>query len=173
MFVDKTFCCHYQYIMSSSYPNHVNNNAFYSSDSEEEIGNAPIVYGNYFDSSDEEEKQEAATIVVLAAVAATIIMSGSNTQGPSIRHVRDQLEWDLHVRQLELEEGNAFRRFYRMSYASFVKLCTWINPFLTVDNKMSRIRTGKGPMYGNCATLPFALAEWRLISRHTSECWDQ
>jgi hypothetical protein len=146
MFVDETFCCHHQYIRSSSYPNHVNNNAFYRSDSEEEVGNAPIVYGNYFDSSDEEEKQEAATIVVLAAVAATIIMSGNNTQGPSIRHVRDRLEWDLHVRQLELEEGNAFRRFYRMSYASFVKLCTWINPFLTVDNKMSRIRTGKGPI---------------------------
>jgi hypothetical protein len=33
-----------------------------------------------------------------------------------------------------------------MSYASLVKLCTWINPFLTVDNKMSQIRTGKGPI---------------------------
>jgi hypothetical protein len=40
--------------MSSSYSNHVNNNAFYSSDSEEEVNNAAIVYGNYFDSSVEE-----------------------------------------------------------------------------------------------------------------------
>jgi hypothetical protein len=55
------------------------------------------VHGNCFDSSDEEEKQDAATIVVLAAVAATVIMSSSYTQGPSIRHVRDWLEWDLHI----------------------------------------------------------------------------
>jgi hypothetical protein len=133
MFVDKTLSpLSEQYIMSS--------------DSEEEVNDAGIVHGSYLDSSDEEERQDAATIVVLAAVAATVIMSSTYTQGQSICHVRDRLEWDFHVRQLQLEEGDAFCRFFRMSHSSFMKLCTWINPFLSVNDKMSQIRTGKGPI---------------------------
>lgn len=162
--------------MSSSYAYYDNNNTFYSSDSEEEVGDAAIVHDNYFDSSDEEEKQDAATIVVLAAVATTVIMASSYTQGQLIRHVRDQLEWNLHVRQLQLEEGDAFCRLYRMSHASFVKLCTlhMDRPFpegqyfhVTSQNRERSYYSRNG------TALPVEVAKWWFISRHSSECWNQ
>jgi hypothetical protein len=61
--------------------------------------------------------------------------------------VRNRLEWELHVSHL-LEEGpNAFVRLYRMPYASFVKLCGLVEPFVSIDPKMSRVRTGgKSPI---------------------------
>jgi hypothetical protein len=95
MFVDKTSSPQIeQYIMSSSYSNPVNNNAFDSSDGEEEEDDASIVPDNYFDSSDEEEEQDDATIVAFSAVAATIMTK------PSIfneRHVTGHAWWDYWV----------------------------------------------------------------------------
>ena len=43
-------------------------------------------------------------------------------------HVRDRIEWDNYVHQLTLEGDETFVRMYRMPYASFKKLCTFIDP---------------------------------------------
>ena len=45
-----------------------------------------------------------------------------------------------------MEEENTFNQLYRMPHASFVKLCTLLHPFLSIDETMSQIRTGKGPI---------------------------
>lgn len=61
--------------------------------------------------------------------------------------VRNRLEWDLHVTQLMEEGPNAFVRLYRMQYASFVKLCRLVEPFVSIDPRMSKVRTGgKSPI---------------------------
>ena len=75
-------------------------------------------------------------------VQGTTPAASSNTIFVCIR-----LEWDLHVTHL-LEEGpNAFSRLYRMEYASFVKLCGLIMPFVSIDARMSKVRTrGKSPI---------------------------
>jgi hypothetical protein len=47
-----------------------------------------------------------------------------------------------------MEEGpNAFVRLYRMQHSSFLKLCRFIEPFVSIDEKMSKLRTGgKSPI---------------------------
>jgi DDE superfamily endonuclease len=61
-------------------------------------------------------------------------------------YVRNRLEWDSHVAQLEQEGPYACLAMYRMDLQSFTKLCSLVDPFVSVDPVMSEIRTGKGPI---------------------------
>ena len=61
-------------------------------------------------------------------------------------HVRDRIHWENHVAQLNQEGHKAFTRLYRMLYASFVKLCCIIDPFMELDVVKSRQRWGKEPI---------------------------
>ena len=46
-----------------------------------------------------------------------------------------------------MAEGDyAFSRLYRMEYHSFSRLCDIIRPTVEVDEEMSSLRTGKGPI---------------------------
>ncbi|MBV5267579.1 MAG: transposase family protein, partial [Burkholderiaceae bacterium] len=96
------------------------------------------------DSSDEEEDDD---FIVMAAAAAAVATIKSAAPARSPSYFRDRLEWNPHAEEL-LQEGDvAFRRLYRMTHASFVKLCSYIHPFVTMDESMSRRRTGgKGPI---------------------------
>ena len=70
---------------------------------------------------------------------------GEETQAPpasNVFFVRNRIEWDLHVTHLMEEGPNAFARLYRMPHASFVKLCGLIEPYVTIDVTMSKVRTG-------------------------------
>ena len=58
---------------------------------------------------------------------------------------RRRVNWEEHVRDL-LKEGNEFRKDYRMSHASFNKLCNILRPSIQVDEEMSRRRTGQEPI---------------------------
>ena len=60
---------------------------------------------------------------------------------------RDRMEWNTHVEELLRETGLPFERVYRMKHDSFLKLCSFIKPFMTIDHEMSRRRSqGKGPI---------------------------
>lgn len=60
--------------------------------------------------------------------------------------VRNRIEWELHVQALHQEGINQFRRMYRMRHESFIKLTGYVRPILEKDEKMSKIRTNKGPI---------------------------
>ena len=94
---------------------------------------------------DSDEEREEETFLIVCALAAGYIEEEENRKRPSF-HARDRLEWQKHVDEL-LAEGNfAFSRLYRMEYHSFLKLCDIIRPKIEVDETMSRIRTGHGPI---------------------------
>jgi hypothetical protein len=66
---------------------------------------------------------------------------------PNTIFVRNRLEWDLHVTHLMEEGPSAFVRLYRMQHASFERLCRLIEPFISIDERMSGLRTGgKSPI---------------------------
>jgi hypothetical protein len=97
--------------MSGFYSDPVNNSPFDLSDGEEGERDSPLGnYYNFIDKSDDEEEERDATMVILAAVAATVVICSNYKQGPSNFHVRDWLEWDLHIQELNSESADAFRR---------------------------------------------------------------
>jgi hypothetical protein len=93
------------------------------------------------DDDDEEEEDEDMTMLLLCAAA---IAEHSDTRASF--YVRDRLEWEVHVTELLEEDHLAFYQLYRMQHASFMKLCSLIHPFISTDEKMSQVRTGKGPI---------------------------
>ncbi len=82
-----------------------------------------------------EDEDEEIMIVFLAA---------SNLQ--PLYNVCDQLDWDSHVAKLFQEGPLAFYCQYRMGYASFVKLCSLVDPFVRFDPLYSSDQTGKTPI---------------------------
>ena len=87
------------------------------------------------ESNDDEELE---TILAMSAM----ILS-RNCRGDFI--VRQRLNWERHVKLL-LREG-LFKRMYRMSHASFVKLLQMLHPWLLVDHrKSSNASKGKQPI---------------------------
>jgi len=89
------------------------------------------------DDSDDEDQQRVKLLIFLAAIS-------NDYTSRKTYYVRDRIEWDAHVAKLNFESPKAFLQMYRMDLASFNKLCSWLDPFLSVDPVMSRVRTGKG-----------------------------
>ena len=87
----------------------------------------------------EEEDEEDLFLLMLAAVAST------STRRTTF-YVRDRLEWDFHVTQLDKEGPHSFQSLYRMDRPAFLKLCSLRNPYVHVNLVMSKNRTGKGPI---------------------------
>jgi hypothetical protein len=88
-----------------------------------------------------------------------------------------RVNWEEHVRDL-LKEGNEFRKDYRMSHASFNKLCNILRPSIQVDEEMSRRRTGQEPispeMMLHCLIRYLAggsLRDIRPLPKGTAHCW--
>ena len=100
----------------------------------------PFNFLRYLLDDNEEEEEEDDTLVLIVLASQTLNNSRASF------YVRGRLEWEDHVAQLEKEGPNAFHALYRMDKASFLKLCSLIHPFLQVDQAMSTIRTGKGPI---------------------------
>jgi hypothetical protein len=52
-----------------------------------------------------------------------------------------------------------------MPYASFVKLCGLVEPFVSIDPKMSRVRNRREKSYnsGNNSALPSEVAGWWFL----------
>ena len=73
-------------------------------------------------------------------------------------HPRFCLAWDLHVARLYQESPTAFERIYRMSYTSYQKLCSWIEPYVRVDPIKSRNRTGTSKI--ETAAVLHCLVRW-------------
>ena len=88
------------------------------------------------DDSDDENEQRVRFLIFLTTIAA----KGTPRQK---FFVRDRIEWDAHVDTLHTESPTAFLQAYRMNLASFNKLCSWLDPFLRVDEFMSGVCTGK------------------------------
>ena len=80
-----------------------------------------------------------------ALLALVVFLSKQKaTATRSTCHVRNRLPWDLHVAKLYHESPTAFERVYRMSFVSYKKLCSWIDPYVRVDPIKSQNRTGTG-----------------------------
>ena len=92
---------------------------------------------------EDEEDDEMALILFVAAAADARDTKKIKRQA---YYVRDRLEWDKHVEELFEEGEHSFSRLYRMSYMSFMTLCSIIHPFVKMNEKMSCVRTGKGPI---------------------------
>ena len=92
----------------------------------------------YGDDSEDDEEDENAIILFLAAA--------SENRHRARCYVRDRLDWNNHVATLFEEGQMEFYHQYRMEYASFVRLCSLLDPFLRVDPVYSRNRTGKEPI---------------------------
>ena len=88
---------------------------------------------------DDDEEDEEMTFLLLSAAA-------DSSKRRHSYYVRDRIEWDAHVAELEQEPEGAFYECYRMEPESFTKLCSKIQPFISIDAKMSQVRTGKGPI---------------------------
>jgi hypothetical protein len=120
---------------------------------------------NYDSTDDDDDDNDEDAIVVFAAVASSI---NHQRQASSIpynqQYFRNCIDWDsMHVEQLHLED-EAFRSMYRMRHISFVKLCTLIDPFLTVNPAKSKLWTaGKAPI-----TTEVAL---HCLLQFLSGCW--
>ena len=95
-----------------------------------------------FDSDEEREEEE---FLIVCALADQYIQEQENKRRPTF-YVRDRLEWGKHVEELVAEGDYAFSRLYRMEYHSFSRLCDIIRPTVEVDEEMSSLRTGKGPI---------------------------
>lgn len=95
----------------------------------------------FCDDEDDDSDEDAIPFLLLLRAAAT---KSKNSAPRAFFYVRDRLEWETHVAGLLLEAG-AFLRLYRMQHSSFLKLCSLLDPFLTTNEKMSKLRTeGKG-----------------------------
>ena len=94
------------------------------------------------DNHDEDSNEEEDHLLFMTALASVPPEKSSRASF----YVRERLEWDRHVVQLENEGPRAFHALYRMHHPSFVKLCSLIHPLVSVDPVMSKIRTGKGPI---------------------------
>jgi hypothetical protein len=88
------------------------------------------------DDDEDDEEDDALLVMILASVPLE--------KKRASFHVRDRLEWDRHVAQLENEGPRAFLALYRMDHQSITKLCSLVDPFVSVDPVMSEVRTGKG-----------------------------
>ena len=103
---------------------------------------------------DDDEEDHESDLQLLSLIALHVIeddekqMSSRKRRDKEVRQitrttasntifVRNRLEWDLHVTQLMEEGPNAFVRLYRMQYTSFVKLWRLVEPFVSIDPRMS------------------------------------
>jgi hypothetical protein len=111
---------------------HIDNMSVTSSDDD-------MAYHIAFSDSDEEDeiKPLPDNVLKIIYLYATII---EGERRPFIT-VRDRITWDKHVDNLLME--GAFNRMYRMSNASFNKLCMLLDPFLSVDPVMSMLTTNQ------------------------------
>ncbi|KAE9195716.1 hypothetical protein PF005_g17173 [Phytophthora fragariae] len=58
--------------------------------------------------------------------------------------LRTRIDWESHYQLLSDEDQ--FKKYYKMSYASFMALAAKREPYLAVDEKQSRNRTGIEPI---------------------------
>ena len=79
-------------------------------------------------------------------------------------YVRNRIEWDDHVAELQMESPQAFSQLYRMNLRTFNELCSWIDPFVKVDPVMSHVRTGKPPIVTEVAL--HCLLRWLAGGSH-------
>lgn len=91
------------------------------------------------DEEDDEEDIELTSNTVLGVILA----AGESRRSSDTFYVRDRMEWNLHVASLLNEGNDSFRRMYRMEFESFTNLCAMLHPFLSVDKRMSTLRTSK------------------------------
>jgi len=68
-------------------------------------------------------------------------------KGEANIYVRNRIEWEKHIQELDVEGPEAFQKMYRMDYSTFMKLCDIISPKIVVNEEMSMVRTGKGVCY--------------------------
>ncbi|GMF30862.1 unnamed protein product [Phytophthora fragariaefolia] len=54
------------------------------------------------------------------------------------------IDWETHAQRLSAE--GQFHEFYKMSYESFMALADTLEPYLPVDEKQSRNKTGISPI---------------------------
>ena len=95
------------------------------------------------ESSDDDDEEDDCGMMLLLLAATTTSTTPSRLEA----YCHDRLEWVLHVDELLKESDISFKRMYRMSEQSFAKLCSYIDPFVKVDAKMSRHRLrGKAPI---------------------------
>ena len=95
-----------------------------------------IIFGE--DDTDGEEGD----LIVLAAVVAC---NQAKKQRQSA-YIRDRLEWEEHVQRLNFDSPDAFAHMYRMSHKSFQKLVRILQPRISRDKNMAKVKTsGKGP----------------------------
>ena len=94
--------------------------------------------------SDEEESNNQ-QFVVLQAVVATVAVVESQIRVSC--YVRNRIEWDAHVKRLHDKSPTAFSRMYRMSHTSFQSLCSLLEPWISIDEKMAKVQTTKGPIF--------------------------
>ena len=97
------------------------------------------------DDEDEEDEEDEFIVILAAAAASSSSHSPTKRRRPNF-FVRERIEWDAHVAALVEEGPHAFPRMYRMSYESFVKLCSYIDSFCQVDAVMSTRRSSKAPI---------------------------
>jgi DDE superfamily endonuclease len=104
----------------------------------------PLCFVEYIMDEDEDEEEEEEEI---EGKQLMLILTLIATNNPRLSFfVRNRMEYDSHVEQLFSEGPSAFRNLYRMGHASFHKLCKLIDAHVSVDEDMSRRRSGKGPI---------------------------
>ena len=90
------------------------------------------------DSDDDDSNQLDDNLLKILLIYTTLLQQEERSKRSP---VRDRLVWADHAAKLE-QEG-AFTRMYRMTLASFKKLCNVLHPLLLVDPVMSRISTNQ------------------------------
>lgn len=94
----------------------------------------------------EDDEEECQMTPNLVALLIAYEVSGWYRESP---FSRDRVHWENHVQLLlrEVRGGQPeFNHYYRMTITSFMKLLSFIEPKLEVDNKKSFCRTGKAPI---------------------------
>ena len=113
-----------------------------------------IVFG---DDSEEEEAENAAKrqrqIVVVAAAVYVAHCEDAMSVSRSPAFCRKRLDWDSHLQNYLREGDRSFRKFYRMSHASFLKLADLIRPHLQGNEKMAKLRTAGNDIISTEMTL--------------------
>jgi len=86
----------------------------------------------------------AATVAITGAFLQYLHHQECNQRRPIF--TRKRMNWHEHVRDILREGQHEFRKDYRMSLASFNKLCNLLRPSIQVNKEMSTRRTGEDPI---------------------------
>ncbi|POM62456.1 hypothetical protein PHPALM_28395 [Phytophthora palmivora] len=87
-----------------------------------------------------ESRLTALIVLLLLVVIAVAIPVGMRQRC----RLRTRIDWESHSQLLSDEDQ--FKKYYNMSYASFMALAAKLEPYLAVDEKQSRNQTGIEPI---------------------------